>query len=173
MLNLLTGRALAVCVRGVRRSFDTPARGCLYSPVGSDSNTALYQVTSNTESSKSRRHAPLARTLAFVLLAFVAYTTTAESVHRHGRLALVSSESSAAAVAPSGRAGSSVNDSPAIGDCLICQLRQNLSFSLLSALPQLVAPQSQTELSRAVALLSISRLEAPRRGRAPPITSLS
>ncbi|HWT00537.1 MAG TPA: DUF2946 family protein [Pyrinomonadaceae bacterium] len=130
-------------------------------------------MTSNTELSKSRRHAPLARTLAFVLLAFVAYTTTAESVHRHGRLELTRSGSPAAAVNASGDADSAANDSPALGDCLICQLRQNLSFSLLSALPQLVAPQSQAELSRAVALLSASRFEAPRRGRAPPSTSLS
>ena len=111
--------------------------------------------------------------LAFVLLAFVAYTTTAESVHRHGRLALVSSESSAAAVTPSGGADSAANDSPAFGECLICQLRQNLSFGLLSALPQLVAPRPQAELSQSVALLSAFRFEAPRRGRAPPAASLS
>lgn len=111
--------------------------------------------------------------LAFVLLAFVAYTTTAESVHRHGRLTLQPAESSTATVSPSGDANPSANDSPALGDCLICQLRQNLSFTLLSALPQLVAPPSQVELSTAVALLSASRFEAPRRGRAPPVTSLS
>lgn len=130
-------------------------------------------MASNTESSKSRRHAPLARVLAFVLLAVVSYTATAESVHRHGRLALTPSVSSAAAVAPSGGADSAVNDSPALGECLICQLRQNLSSGLLSALPQLVAPRPHAELSRAVALLSVSRFEAPRRGRAPPAASLS
>jgi hypothetical protein len=119
------------------------------------------------------RHAPLARLLAFVLLAFVTYTTTAESVHRHGRLALNRAGSSAAAVSSSGGTNTSANESPALGDCLICQLRQNLSFSLLSALPQLVAPQSQAELSAAVASLIASRFKAPRRGRAPPVTSLS
>ncbi len=111
--------------------------------------------------------------LAFVLLAFVTYTTTAESVHRHGGLALKGAESNAASVNSSGDAGSSANDSSALRDCLICQLRQNLSFSLLSALPQLVAPQVKAELLPAVALLAASRLEAPRRGRAPPATSLS
>ena len=130
-------------------------------------------MTSNTGSATARRHAPLARLLAFVLLAFVAYTTTAESVHRHGGLALKRSESSATKVTSSSDANPSANDSPALGDCLICQLRQNLSFSLISALPQLVAPQAQIELSPAVALLSASRFEAPRRGRAPPSTSLS
>jgi hypothetical protein len=111
--------------------------------------------------------------LAFVLLAFVAYTTTVESVHRHGRLTLKLSESSAAAVTSSGDANPSANDSPALGDCLICQLRQQLSFSLLSDLPQIVAPQVQPELSPAVAPLSVSRFEAPQRGRAPPHASLS
>jgi hypothetical protein len=110
--------------------------------------------------------------LAFVLLVFVAYTTTAESVHRHGRLTLKLSESSAAAITSSGNANPSANDSAA-GDCLICQLRQQLSFSLLSDLPQLVAPQVRPELSQAIAPLSVSRFEAPRRGRAPPHTSPS
>ncbi len=130
-------------------------------------------MTSNTVSATRHRHAPLARLLAFVLLAFVTYTTTAESVHRHGGLALKRADVSAASVSSSGDANPSANDSPALGDCLICQLRQNLSFSLLSALPQLVAPQVSAELSQAVALLSASRFEAPKRGRAPPATSLS
>jgi hypothetical protein len=116
----------------------------------------------------------LARVLAFVLLTFITYTTTAEAVHRHGGLALKRSESSAATVIrSSGDTDPSANDSSALGDCLICQLRQHLSFSLLSALPQLVTPQAPPELSQTVAPLSASRCEAPRRGRAPPHTSLS
>lgn len=130
-------------------------------------------MTSKTLSATRSRHASLARLLAFVLLAFVTYTTTAESVHRHGGLALKGAESNAAAVAPHGDANPAENDAPALGDCLICQLRQNLSFSLLSALPQLVAPQVKAELSPAVAPLAASRLESPRRGRAPPSTPLS
>lgn len=130
-------------------------------------------MTSKTVSAARRRHAPLARLLALVLLAFVTYTTTAESVHRHGGLALEGAAGSAAAVTSHGDADSTASDSPALGDCLICQLRQNLSFSLLSALPQLAAPQVKAELSPAVALLAASRFEAPRRGRAPPSTSLS
>lgn len=153
--------------------FDTPARGCLYSLVGSDSNTAQHQVTSNTASAIRRRHAPLARLLAFVLLAFVTYTTTAETVHRHGGLAFQRADVSAASFVSSGGANPSANDSPALGDCLVCQLRQHLSFSLLSALPQLVAPQVEAEPPQSVTLLSASRCEAPRRGRAPPATSLS
>ena len=130
-------------------------------------------MTSNTGLATARRHAPLARLLAFVLLAFVTYTTTAESVHRHGRFALHASDSSAATISSSGDANPSATDSPALGNCLICQLRQNLSSTLLSALPQLVAPQSEVELSPSRALFSASRFEATRRGRAPPITSLS
>lgn len=131
-------------------------------------------MTSNTAAITRRRHTPLARVLAFVLLAFVAYTTTAESVHRHGGLALKRSESSTATViSSSGDSNPSANDSSALGDCLICQLRQHLSSSVLTALPQLVAPQAPPELSQTVAPLSASRCEAPRRGRAPPHTSLS
>lgn len=110
--------------------------------------------------------------LAFVLLAFVAYTTTAESVHKHGGLALQRSESSAATVNSSGDANPSANDSPALGDCLICQLRQNLSFSLLNNAPQIVAPPAQLVRTPAIALSFFSRSDAPQRGRAPPAAFL-
>jgi hypothetical protein len=129
-------------------------------------------VTSNTASVTRRPVAPLARLLACVLLAFVAYTTTAGAVHRHGSFAPDRLLSSATAISPSGDADSSANESRSIGECLICQLRQQLSFSLLNALPQIVAPQNQTLRTPAVALSCFSRPESTQRGRGPPLASL-
>jgi hypothetical protein len=129
-------------------------------------------VTSNPKSATRRTHAPLARVLAFVLLALVTYAATAEAVHRHGGLALARSGNSVTSYASSGDDNSSANDSRSTGECLICQLRQHLSTSLFSALPQVVAPQEQMARTVTVALPSRSRPDTPERGRAPPLASL-
>jgi Protein of unknown function (DUF2946) len=129
-------------------------------------------VTSHTTSATHRQNTPLARLLAFVLLAFVTYSTTVEAVHKHGNLSFTSSNSSATTVYSSGDAGSSAKDSRSTGECVICQLRQHLSISLLNALPQLVAPQQQATRTLAAALPSASRFATPQRGRAPPLASL-
>lgn len=130
-------------------------------------------MTSKTGSLTRRKSAPLARLLAFVLLAFVAYTATAESVHRHGGLSLVAQGSSVPAITSPDDSGSLVNDSRATGECLICQLRQQLSFSLLNAPSLNIAPEVQLARVIASALPSFSGTTAPQRGRAPPLTSLS
>jgi hypothetical protein len=114
----------------------------------------------------------LARLLAFVLLAFVAYSTTAEAVHKHGNLLLAPSGGSAAEAYSSDDDRSSANDSRSNGECVICQLRQHLSTSLLNVLPQLVAPQEQAARAHAVVLPTASTFATPQRGRAPPLASL-
>jgi hypothetical protein len=156
----------------VEGSVDTPARKRLYFTVELNCNIMLYQVTSNTGSATHRPSAPSARLLAFVLLAFVTYAATAEITHRHGGLSLSKPGSSATAINPAGDASSSANDSRALGECLICQLRQQLSFSLLNAPPLIVASQVQFARTRAAAVLSFSRPDTPQRGRAPPLASL-
>jgi hypothetical protein len=129
-------------------------------------------VTSNTRPATPRAVAPLKRILAFVLLAFVAYTATAEAVHRHGGLLLVPGSSASTAISPTGDASSTVNDSRAVGECLICQLRQQLSFTLFNAPLLIVAPQAQLARCAPAALPAFSRSDTPQRGRAPPIISL-
>jgi hypothetical protein len=129
-------------------------------------------VTSNTLSVRFRPNAPFKRVLGFVLLAFVTYAATVEAVHRHGGLLPVAGETAATVISQSGEAGSSANDSRAIGECLICQLRQQLSFTLLNAPPLIVAPQQQTARTQAAIIRSFSRPDTPQRGRAPPPASL-
>ena len=129
-------------------------------------------MTSSTRTAVSRPHAPVKRILAFVLLAFVTYAATAEAVHRHGGLLPNALARSATVLSPSDDAGSSANDSRSSGECLICQLRQQLSFTLLNAPPLVVAPQLEIALAQATALPSFSRPDAPQRGRAPPLNSL-
>jgi hypothetical protein len=130
-------------------------------------------VTSKTRRSTLRtKHAPLARLLAFVLLALVTYAATAEAAHKHGNLTLDRSSNAAPAFGPNGDDGSSLKDSRTFGDCLICQLHQHLSVSLFSSLPQVVAPPTQIAQTPAAEFSYLSQSDTPRRGRAPPLSSL-
>jgi hypothetical protein len=129
-------------------------------------------VTSNTKTATNRQNAPLARLLAFVLLVLITVASTAGVVHKHGNLLLAASGTSAKATYSAGDTNSSANHSRSSGECVICQFRQHLSTSLLSVLPQIVAPQDQTTRSLAVALPSLSVSDTPQCGRAPPLASL-
>ncbi|MGB7922784.1 MAG: DUF2946 family protein [Pyrinomonadaceae bacterium] len=129
-------------------------------------------MTSNTGSTSPRQHAPLARFLAFVLLVFISYGATAEAAHRHGNALPEQRAGSAATVSSPDTTNSSSQNSRSGGECLICQLHQNLFVSLLNALPQLVRPPSQPVRSPAAAVSYLSHTDTPQRGRAPPPASL-
>jgi hypothetical protein len=129
-------------------------------------------VTSKTRSALRTKHAPPARLLAFVLLALVTYAATAESAHKHGNVSLNRPAQSAPAFEASSDAESSLKDSKKFGDCLICQLHQNLSVSLFSTLPQVVAPLTQTAHLLAAELTYLSQSDTPHSGRGPPLSSL-
>jgi hypothetical protein len=113
--------------------------------------------------------------LAFALLALVTYSATVNVVHRHGNLLLkpAAQTITAAAVSEPGDANSSLNDSRSLGDCLICQLHQNLSTTLFSPQPQLIAPVAQARQIPAAEISYLSQSNTPRQGRAPPLTSLN
>lgn len=132
----------------------------------------LYQVTSNTGSMTHRPSTPFKRLLAFVLLAFFIYASTAESVHRHGGLLLATQGSSAPKFTAPDDTGSLTRDARASSECLICQLRQQLSFSLLNAPSLNVTPETELTREGATPLPSLSGTDTPQRGRAPPLTSL-
>lgn len=130
-------------------------------------------MTSKNDTTLRIQHAPVARVLAFVLLVLVAYSTTAEAVHKHGNLLLNQAPQTVTAVSEPTDTGSSLNDSRSLGDCLICQLHQNLSTTLFSPLPQVVAPVTQATLAPRTEAFYLSQSDPPRRGRAPPSPSLS
>jgi len=115
----------------------------------------------------------MVRVLAFVLLVLIAYSTTAEAVHNHGNLLLSRAPQTVTAVSEPSDTSSSLNDSRSLGDCLICQLHQNLSTTLFSPLPQVVAPVAQAPLAPLAEVSYFSYAATPKRGRAPPLASLS
>jgi hypothetical protein len=129
-------------------------------------------VTSKTTRTLRTQHAPLARLLALVLLSFVAFAATVETVHQHGNVLPDRAGLTAPAFSGSSDAGFSLKDSRTFGDCLICQLHQNLSTALFSPLPQIIVPLEQAVRVPAVEISYLSQSDTLRRGRAPPLPSL-
>jgi hypothetical protein len=105
-----------------------------------------------------------------VLLFLVAYGATVDTTHRHDSLVLAAARSDINATVISGPTDSNspLANSPATGDCLICQLQQNLSASLTNALPQAHALQFGRARHASAAFFFYSRPNTPGHGRAPP-----
>jgi hypothetical protein len=129
-------------------------------------------VTSKTATTLRTEHTLFPRLLAFVLLALVAYTTTVEAAHNHGNFSLDRPGNTASAISNYGDADSTLKESQAYGDCLICQLQQYISTSLFSTPPQIVAPLAEATETPAVEISYFSQSNTPPRGRAPPFFSL-
>jgi hypothetical protein len=132
-------------------------------------------VTSNTESKSSRPQTPLTRVLAFLLLALITYGATAETVHSHGGLLLARQNvgTGTPAASDTGEADSSSQQARALNECVICQLHQHLSNTLFSALPWTTPPAAKFTPTLAISISYLSLTSTPRRGRAPPLASLS
>ena len=108
----------------------------------------------------------LKRGLGLLLLVFIFYGTTVEAAHRHGRV-----------VPPSNPAASSFDKTgttstkpitQGCSDCLICQLHQNFSATLISVKPvaEALVSHTQTPQLNPVSIRSIAH--SPQSGRAPP-----
>jgi hypothetical protein len=129
-------------------------------------------VTSNTRSTLRPRYAPRARALAFALLIFLGYGATAEVAHKHGQFLPDRRASHATTLSNPDDASSSSEHSRKSGECLICQLHQHLFVTLFNAPPLIAPPPARLSRAAADAISYLSQVDAPRRGRAPPLASL-
>src|SRR5687768_2141605 len=77
------------------------------------------------------RHSAVSRTVAGLLLVFVIYGTTIEAAHRHGRI-FGSEQSKSAFVSPDNATKGVAGGSLSCAECLICQLHQHFSASLVT-----------------------------------------
>ena len=131
---------------------------------------ALQFGDSNTTTSMfelfKRNNAACSRGLGLLLVLFVFYGSTVEAVHQHGSVTSTSRYAASSVEVDSG-SGISTNQ-PGCNDCLICQLHQNFSATLISIKP--VAEQiTRVRHSFRSKPLSIRSLDAsPSSGRAPP-----
>jgi hypothetical protein len=129
----------------------------------------LKLVTSNNNiAATPRRHAPLARMLAFVLLVFISYGATAGAAHRHGNILKAGRADAAATMSGSSNSGSTVKDNGTNGECLMCRLHQHLFAGLLHHLPGFTPPSVELIRATIEPVSYFSQANTPRRGRAPP-----
>ncbi|MGA9998216.1 MAG: hypothetical protein WBP93_22575 [Pyrinomonadaceae bacterium] len=130
-------------------------------------------MTSSNQLKTGSRHAPLTRMLAFALLVLVTFSATAEAVHKHGNLAGVREAVSSASISNAPDSNSRLRNTQTGAECLICQLHQHLFATVLNRPPHIAPPQTQHVQAQATATSYLSQTDAPRRGRAPPLSSLS
>jgi len=126
-----------------------------------------------------RSPADRARLLALLLLASLAWGTTAEFNHHHGIKAPVSptllsaaqtqnaDESSSAQVSSSNPNGTS-STSKTGAACLICQLHQNLSATALGHTPGVGTAETHGLKAPPGVIFQLSEFTANCHGRAPP-----
>lgn len=109
--------------------------------------------------------------MALLLFAFIAYGATAEVVHKHGNFAGSNDDAASSVRSANDESGASQNSRQ--GDaCLICQLHQNLFVTLFNAQPKLSVPPAVNVRTATQPTSYLSQIDAPRRGRAPPLASL-
>lgn len=111
--------------------------------------------------------ATLKRGLGLLLVLFIFYGTTVEAAHRHG-VAAPQSNSAASVTNPNSGATGTFNAKPGCGDCLICQLHQNFSATLISVKLN-TAPLARVTYALKFDPISTRSIPySPQSGRAPP-----
>jgi hypothetical protein len=117
-----------------------------------------------------KRHGAFTRALAFLLLGFIVYGTTAEAAHTHGNLAVGQSTVKSSAVADPASDARAKGNPLSCNDCLICQLHQHFSTSVLSAPLSLAPPVVGISFTHFSDSALLSHTNTTRRGRAPPFS---
>lgn len=113
--------------------------------------------------------ATFSRWLNLLLVVFILYGTTVEAAHRHGRI--LPSTANAHAQLDSEHSKNLGTSKSGCSDCLICQLHQNFTTTLIALrlndppvqLPQRVVTVVPDDL--------LSQIISPLAGRAPPSIS--
>ena len=107
------------------------------------------------------------RAVGLLLVLFIFYGTTVEAAHRHG-VAAPHSNSTTSVTNPNSGANSTFTK-PGCSDCLICQLHQNFSATLISVKLNDAAPLARvTPARRFDPVPTRSIANSPQTGRAPP-----
>ena len=118
---------------------------------------------------------PCARSLVFLLLSSILFSATFGVVHTHGARAGLTgarARKSESNVRAGDLSGGQTRGPQSAGDCSICQLHQQLSGGLLYGPVFTPAPPAGHAAVQTVNASYLSAASAPRRGRAPPQTSL-
>ncbi|MEA2202588.1 MAG: hypothetical protein QOI89_3239 [Solirubrobacteraceae bacterium] len=124
-----------------------------------------------------RSPAKRARLLALMLLASLAWGSTVELTHHHGVKAAASlsgaaqspaaDDATATQISSSETSGTSSNSKTG-GECLICQLHQNLSTTIIAHTPGDGPTETLALRSAPSAVVHLSEFTSTGQGRAPP-----
>jgi len=109
------------------------------------------------------------RWLGLLLIAFIFYGTTVEAAHRHGRV--LSENGDVASLTHSEETANPASSSTGCADCLICQLHQNFSTSLITLRLNDPPVQLLQRTATVVAPDLRSQIISPLAGRGPPSIS--
>ena len=128
----------------------------------------MYNPESSMLTKAIQNHgATLKRGLGLLLVLFILYGTTVEAAHRHG-VAATQSNSAASVTNPNSGASSIFGTRLGCSDCLICQLHQNFSATLISVKLN-IAPLAR--ITHALTFDPVSTRSiafSQQSGRAPP-----
>jgi len=109
------------------------------------------------------------RWLSLLLVLFIFYGTTVEAAHRHGRI--LPPSSGAASHVDNEQTQKLTTSKTGCSDCLICQLHQNFTTTLIS----LRLTDRPTHVPHRVEIVVprdlLSQVVGPSAGRAPPFIS--
>ena len=134
-------------------------------------NSNITRKNVNRETSKLiKRHSVFSRTLSLLLFCFIVYGTTVEAAHSHGSIAGANNASGASTFSDPGTETGNHGNLSGCGDCLICQLHQYFSATLISVPPSIAVPPLSSRIFSLTAVSVSAETNAPRRGRAPPFT---
>ena len=112
----------------------------------------------------------ISRVLSALLLVFVLYGTTIEAAHRHGRI-LTSGSFSTTTASPTQNAGDVGSSRNSCSECLICQLQQHFSTSLVIVRLKYSPPLTLSEIFHPATKHFRTRTVITQTGRGPPLVS--
>jgi hypothetical protein len=123
--------------------------------------TDMFNGASHNRGSAFRRGIGLLLTL------FIFYGTTVEAAHRHGRVLSADSGTSL----EQEHTGTPASGKTGCGDCLICQLHQNFTTTLIVFRLVNRPAQLRLQITTTVPPDILSQITGPTAGRAPPSIS--
>ena len=116
------------------------------------------------------QHSILSRLVAGLLLVFVIYGTTIEAAHRHGRI-FNSELSKSTSITSDDDTQGGAGSSRSCAECLICQLHQHFSASLVTLRFKDSPVPTQAEIIHTATHRHQTRAVSTQTGRGPPLAS--
>ncbi|HWN08517.1 MAG TPA: hypothetical protein VNO50_04475 [Pyrinomonadaceae bacterium] len=116
-------------------------------------------------------HTTVARVVSLLLLSFIVYGTTVASAHKHSAVFGPTPQAPTAAFSEPETNSTTDLNLAGCGECLICQLHQDFSTSLIVERDSSSPPPTRLLISQASFELQQTRAATSHSGRAPPFTS--